>query len=911
MSLVFGWGALSALSLHSIQAQAPEGNSDEAAAVEGAGTERGSLVEDRAAMKLIEAGDARLSANEPAKALEIWQSVIERYPRSRHRFLAHMKLGKELLARERAIDRARSHFEAAVVEENSDDDMRAEAALKIGVCYFEARNYGRAFQELRKVIESFPSSGFINEAHYYIGMAHFQLGHYSRAIEALDKVGAVFASGDGTSARIEAGKRFFIRIEDADLAVLDVTQSVPVVCETTHGDKETIPCLPIGRNVRVVLGSIGTNLGTPTPGNGNLEVRGDDKVRVSYVDAQTSDRTFDRPVLLEATVVGQGVVEMLDGAYQESLSGVVLGKPIHVQVTDFDQDLSPKQDRVRVLIEVFRHKTQAEIDAELAEATAKASPMPPADPNDPPADPDLEKPEVKPEDELVLFDKFTAELLEAEVEAPGTDKETGALTGTPGGGTAAPPVTGPNPSFAKNTAANKTAENGTPADKTATSNPAANNTAANADAKKEASKAEPAKEKSKQKSGKSSKTKKKSSNKKPKEPAAEAVVPLVSSGIFRGEITLTDAETANLEDAQLQSQTGYVVKITYQDERNLGEGVRTVASSAQCVTGNLGAVRVTRSEVADQELRLRTQLKTASALTNIGDRYKEFGLKKNAQDKYRQALEVCEAVSNEAMSLGGSLLEETYVQLWKVYFAMDELEVAAAMAQRLQQEFPKSDFVDDAMLQLAEVARKQGDFPRAIGLYSRLVEMKESDLRGEAQFGVAECYEAMSRLEQGPAAAQLLDRAFNEYRGVYENFPESGRVGEAVAKMAVYYVRHKDFARAIDTFETVLTNHPDARFLDVIHYHYGLCLVELKRTAEARQQFDQLLSDFPDSKLAGMAKKISDALGKVSPQGLPAGAGESGSPSGGATSPESTEKAAAKSGDAAQNTPAKVDETNP
>src|SRR5262245_39457301 len=77
---------------------------------------RGSLVEDRAARKLLEAGDSRLDAGEAAKALEVWQSVLERYPKSRVRYEAHLRLGNHLLDRERAFDRARTHFEAASVE---------------------------------------------------------------------------------------------------------------------------------------------------------------------------------------------------------------------------------------------------------------------------------------------------------------------------------------------------------------------------------------------------------------------------------------------------------------------------------------------------------------------------------------------------------------------------------------------------------------------------------------------------------------------------------------------------------------------------------------------------------------------------------------------------------------------------
>ena len=63
----------------------------EAAAASQAGP-RGSLVEDRAARKLIEAGQARFDSDEVKKAVEVWESVLERYPRSAVRYAAHMKL---------------------------------------------------------------------------------------------------------------------------------------------------------------------------------------------------------------------------------------------------------------------------------------------------------------------------------------------------------------------------------------------------------------------------------------------------------------------------------------------------------------------------------------------------------------------------------------------------------------------------------------------------------------------------------------------------------------------------------------------------------------------------------------------------------------------------------------------------
>ncbi|MFP6675895.1 MAG: tetratricopeptide repeat protein, partial [Pirellulaceae bacterium] len=339
--------------------------------------------------------------------------------------------------------------------------------------------------------------------------------------------------------------------------------------------------------------------------------------------------------------------------------------------------------------------------------------------------------------------------------------------------------------------------------------------------------------------------------------------PLIHTGIFRVVLPLEKSDTAKPNDNVLQAIAGDQVRVVYLDELHRGEGVRQLLANARCLEGNVGGVRVTQAVITDAELRIQTKLKTANALTNIGNRYKEFGLKTNAMEKYEQALMVCEEVTKESQKLGGRMLEQSYVQIWKIYFEMDRLNLAAAMCARLQREFPSSGFVDDALLQLADVARKQGELNRAIGIYNRLVGMKTSQLRGEAQFGVAACFDQMADEAEArgiTSVAQMRDKAFQEYKKVFDDFPESGRVGEAVAKMANYYYQQKDYSRAIDTFETVLAEHPDAKFLDVILFNYGRCLFRMGRKASAQARFDQLIGEFPESPLAPDAKRISEAL---------------------------------------------------
>ncbi len=793
---------------------------------------RGSIVEDRAAQKLIEAGDARYEAEEVSKALEIWRSVIERYPRSKRRFIAHLRLGEYYLERDRSYDRARTHFEAVAAEDNRDEAQRAEATLKTGVCFYHARNYGKCFQIMRDVIERFPVSGQVNQAYYYIGLGHYQLGHYSRAIAALERVGTTLAEDQSTSNKLEAGKRFFIKIEDADLAILDPGDAVKVICESTSGDKELVECFPVGRNVRVVIGSVPTRLGLPKLNDGLLDVKGGDKIEVKYTDQHTADRQVNQEVIQRAEVVGDGHVLITDGAFRESLNGVVLGKTVNIRISDPDRDVSDKADKISAVVEVYRRKTDDELEAEAAERAAQADATAPAKPAADPGETELELDDVEEVeiDPFRLVDRVQITLDEVKLQE--------FLTTTADDDEAAPPAAdaAAKPDEEKTDEKKATEEKAEDAPAGSADDPAAD------DEKKETEADEAAKDE-------------------PAEP--EPVDNSIHSGVFQAVVALHKSETAVETDKQLQALPGDQVRIIYLDERHTGEGVNEVQARARCLEGNIGGVRVTRAQISDEELRIQTQLKTADALTKIGNRYKEFGLKEKAVEKYRLGLRVCEDIMPEVRRLKGRLLEETYVQLWHIYFEMDQLSLAAAMAQRLQNEFPTSGFVDDALLQLGDVARKQGDMNRAIGIYNRLVGMKTSQLRGEAQFGIAECFEQMADEAEGARSAQMRDRAFQEYKKVFDQFPESGRVGEAVAKMADHYYQQQDYSRAVDTFETVLENHPDAKFLDVILFNYGRCLYRMDRKRQARQRFEQLIGDFPESPLAPDAKKITEALAQA------------------------------------------------
>ena len=97
----------------------------------------------------------------------------------------------------------------------------------------------------------------------------------------------------------------------------------------------------------------------------------------------------------------------------------------------------------------------------------------------------------------------------------------------------------------------------------------------------------------------------------------------------------------------------------------------------------------------------------------------------------------------------------------------------------------------------------------------------------------------------------------------YTSNSESGRVGDAVARAANYFYQRQDYQRAIDVFEGVIANHPDANYLDVIYFNYGRCLYRTERKKWLASSSTCLCLSFRRANWPREAKRISDALVKA------------------------------------------------
>lgn len=717
-----------------------------------------SLVDDKKARALIEAGDARLEVGELPAALDLYKAMLDRYPASRWRFLARLKLGKQFLS-DKKFDLALDQFRRVAVEENTDADQVGDASLQIGECYFEMGKFEEAFGELRKVIRLHPGTPYSNDAYYYIGQAHFKLGRFANAIDAFKNVGTSIDANAQSTGKLDAGKRLFIKIEDRDLSAQAGDTGLTAVVEATSGDKETITCFPIAQGAPILMGSLRTQLGDPVPGDGILQVTGTDKVKVTTIDKQTANAQLNVPRVRDIQVVGNARVKIVDGAFAEQVGAVVLEKPVFLLVQDSDRDASAKADTIGVTVRVKRPVDDTD-PAALAAKAADAS---------------------------------------ADQENPGRAVTTFKIIG----------------------------EKKIILTERAAPQPAATPPAADTAPKAAAS-------------------------------PAPAAPPAVHTGVFIGVLPLARQGDATPADT-IAAQVGDVLEIEYTDSLSSEPAPVVCKTTAKVIEGNLNPLQVANTQISDEELKFKTALKTSEALKNIGNIYKDLGLTKQATEKYKQSLAEAENVAKSYGALNQRLLEQTYVQMWKIYYAMDDLGRAAQMCLELQRRFPESPFVDEALLLMGQVSQKQGKFQEAIGVYRRLAAVKNSPLAPAAQYAVGECYEQMGNTEKNKIH---YDEAFLAFKACFEKFPNSNQAGDALSKMAEYYYSKDDFTRALDLYEEALAQYQDSKFIDVVLYNYGRTLVKMKRLDDALAKFNQLISTYPNSKMVGNAQKLVEAIQK-------------------------------------------------
>lgn len=133
-------------------------------------------------------------------------------------------------------------------------------------------------------------------------------------------------------------------------------------------------------------------------------------------------------------------------------------------------------------------------------------------------------------------------------------------------------------------------------------------------------------------------------------------------------------------------------------------------------------------------------------------------------------------------------------------------------------------------------------------------------------------------LAPGMSPQRLYDSAFSDYsigqwalciEGFDTYLRGFGRTD--LADDAQYYIgecKHKDNkpAEAIDAYNRVISNYPKGDRVPDSYYKRGIVLSELGQADRARESFETLMKQFPDTELARLAKQQLDRLKTLKPK---------------------------------------------
>ena len=347
----------------------------------------------------------------------------------------------------------------------------------------------------------------------------------------------------------------------------------------------------------------------------------------------------------------------------------------------------------------------------------------------------------------------------------------------------------------------------------------------------------------------------------------------VRSGRFRGQFSLgrfVEDQPVDQADQMLTVALGDEVVATFGDERHIAGTSPRTASATILVGSEIDSrPRAVQYEVADPVVAAKKSLVEAEAFLELGRIFRAMGLSKGAKEKVAEGLSRIEPIIRQSGAIPASLTEQAFRIKWDLHITASDYEAAIKTCELFNRLYPESPFVDQALLQIGRIKEDQRDTAGAIAVYRRILGLKASQIKAEAQYRIARALESQET-ETGQPVPGAAERAIVEYKTCAERYPDSPYAGEALGKLIDYHVDKKDNAAASELLEQVFQEYPDAQFLDKMLLKWVMVAYRMGDVQKAHDKCEQLLFEYPASAAAEKGRAI---MPKIQAKLKPAGGG--------------------------------------
>jgi TolA-binding protein len=352
----------------------------------------------------------------------------------------------------------------------------------------------------------------------------------------------------------------------------------------------------------------------------------------------------------------------------------------------------------------------------------------------------------------------------------------------------------------------------------------------------------------------------------------------VHAGVFRGRFELdrfVEDRPVDKQDALLTVAVGDELVASFVDERNIGGMTpRTATATITVATEIDSRPRAVQYDVADPVVAAQKSLVEGEAFLELGRIFKAMGLAKGAKEKVAEGLTRIEPIIRQSGAIPGGLTEQAFRLKWSLHITGGDYEAAVQTCELFNRLYPESPFVDQALLQIGRIKHDQEDTAGAIAIYRRILGLKASQAKPEAQYRIAQALEA-ERTATGEPVVGAAERAVVAYKACAERYPDSPFAGESLGKLVDYHIEKQDYAAANDLLEQIFQDYPDAQFLDSMLLKWVMVAFRMGDVQKAHDKCSQLLFEYPNSTFAERGRAI---LPKIEQRLKPAGAGPSANP---------------------------------
>jgi TolA-binding protein len=301
-------------------------------------------------------------------------SLIERFPNTAEATDAQFRIGECYLNQKMYIDAAKV-FERLAKAKDKMTASRGEFLL--GALAQQRGDTEDAKSRFRNVMDLAPRSDVADAILYRLSELYGQENRFRDELMLLRSIGLI-----GSSAKQwhTPGLPLNVVIQDADLGVSRGQSHVPVTVTTSSGDSEALKLESGSAGKGFFQAELPTELGTPKPGDGILQVNGTDAVHYDYPEEFKKQFTSAVPPKANIRIAADGefrvsateIKEEEEIPFEERLrqqrqrsnrqagieyrqefrkaSDLKPGNIIYLQVKDADRDVSNEKDTVKVLV---------------------------------------------------------------------------------------------------------------------------------------------------------------------------------------------------------------------------------------------------------------------------------------------------------------------------------------------------------------------------------------------------------------------------------------------------------------------------------------------------------------------------------------------------------------------------------